>query len=419
VLSDDFVRQLINVGEVDLLVAVPTFNDAKTIGPVVQAVRLGLLKSFPRERAVLVNADGGSRDGSAQLALQASMTLPLNAATQSLRTFHTVTALSNNGTQASGSLPLLLATADLLRAKACAVVSPSEHVTPSWVERLLLPIYRQNFDLVAPLYRRHKFDGLLVKILLYPMMRAIWGKKIREPSATDFGFSGRLGASLFLKQEMWQADTGEIAEQLLLSLSAVMDGYPVCEVFLGPKDRGGQTTDLVPAMRQTVGTMFRFLDTGFARWQATQGPEAVPLQGAEQEVSCEPLRINPYRMHGMFQSGVTDLQPVLSSILTQKTLADLTACAALGKDVFHFPDELWARTVYEFAAAYHKAVISRDHIIQALAPVYRGKVYEFLITNRHAAAQEIEARIEALCVAFERLKPYLLQLWNGHGGGAP
>ena len=55
ILSDDFVRELINVGEVDILVGVPTYNDGATVGQVVQAVRAGLLQYFPRERAVIVD----------------------------------------------------------------------------------------------------------------------------------------------------------------------------------------------------------------------------------------------------------------------------------------------------------------------------------------------------------------------------
>jgi hypothetical protein len=35
-LTDDFLRQLINVGEVDILVGLPTHNNAKTIGSIVQ-----------------------------------------------------------------------------------------------------------------------------------------------------------------------------------------------------------------------------------------------------------------------------------------------------------------------------------------------------------------------------------------------
>jgi len=43
-LTDDFLRQLINVGEVDILVGLPTHNNAKTIGAVVQSIQTGILR---------------------------------------------------------------------------------------------------------------------------------------------------------------------------------------------------------------------------------------------------------------------------------------------------------------------------------------------------------------------------------------
>ena len=46
-LTDDFLGQLISVGEVDLLVGVPTHNNSKTIGPIVETIQAGLLTFFP------------------------------------------------------------------------------------------------------------------------------------------------------------------------------------------------------------------------------------------------------------------------------------------------------------------------------------------------------------------------------------
>src|ERR1700687_3127603 len=66
-LTDDFLRELMNVGEVDILVGLPTHNNAKTVGPIVQNIQSGILKWFPRERAAIINADGGSRDGTREL----------------------------------------------------------------------------------------------------------------------------------------------------------------------------------------------------------------------------------------------------------------------------------------------------------------------------------------------------------------
>jgi hypothetical protein len=77
------------------------------------------------------------------------------------------------------------------------------------------------------------------------------------------------------------------------------------------------------------------------------------------------------------------------------------------------PGPLWARTVYEFAAAYHRAVIGRDHVVQALVPLFRGRALTFLQQNREASETEVENNLEELCQAFEAEKPSLLQLWDG------
>src|SRR5262249_17000579 len=72
-LSDEFVRQLVGVGEIDIMVGLPTHNSAKTIGPAVTAIQDGIVHWFPRERAAIINADGGSRDGTPDLVVNAAI----------------------------------------------------------------------------------------------------------------------------------------------------------------------------------------------------------------------------------------------------------------------------------------------------------------------------------------------------------
>ena len=61
-LADDFLRQLMSVGEVDLLVGIPSYNNALTIGQTLQTVEESLRQNFVRERVVILNMDGGSGD---------------------------------------------------------------------------------------------------------------------------------------------------------------------------------------------------------------------------------------------------------------------------------------------------------------------------------------------------------------------
>jgi hypothetical protein len=415
ILTDDLLRQLMNVGEADILVGVPTYNNAATVGQVVQAIRAGLVKYFPRERAVIFNTDGGSRDQTRDLVRGASITdLDRTSDLYALRTLHCISA-EYPGEPATGTaLRTILASAELLRVSACAVVSPdSTTIEPEWMERLLRPVYQRNFDFVTPLYRRHKFDGLLVRNLVYPMTRAFYGKRVREPYAAEFSFSGQL-ASHFLGQEIWVHEVGHTGTEIALTISAIAGGYRLAQVFLGAKPHlDARSADLVAAMRQTVGALFWSLEPNYSLWSSQHDSQPVPTLGTGQEVTLEPLRVNRKRLFGMFRSGVAELEPVLKAILSPSTLSNLQIIAALEEDEFCYGDELWARTVYEFAASYHKSVISRDHIVQALAPLYRGRAFTFLVENREASGEEVEQNIENLCLTCERLKPSLLELWDG------
>src|SRR5208283_856348 len=90
-LTDDLLRQLINVGEVDILVGLPTHNNAKTIGAIVQTIQSGILRWFPRERAAIINADGGSRDGTPELVTGVSIDDLRPASNRNaLRTLHSI-----------------------------------------------------------------------------------------------------------------------------------------------------------------------------------------------------------------------------------------------------------------------------------------------------------------------------------------
>jgi glucosylglycerate synthase len=414
-LTDDFLSQLISVGEVDILVGVSTHNNAKTIGSIVETIQAGILTFFPRERAAIINADGGSRDGTPELVVRAAIGDAQRSSNRyALRTLPSISTQYASSPANGTALRTILAAAELLRAKACAVISPeSTQVTADWLAALLRPVYTETLDLVLPTYRRHKFDGILLTNLLYPMTRALYGLKIREPYALEFAFSGRLG-SQFLAQNPWHEETARTGSELQFTLGAMAGGYRISQSFLGTKEHVERhSADLVPAMRQTVGVLFSSLEPNFALWNAKTGSPPIPTTGAQQGFTFEPLRINRKRLREMFSTGVAELESVFQSILSPSTLAELQRIAGLEEVRFRYPAELWAKTVYEFAAAYHKSVISRDHIIQALAPLFRGRAFTFLMENRNGSADDVENNIEGLCLEFERLKPYLLEIWNG------
>ena len=420
ILSDELLRQLISVGEVDILVGLHTYNHAKTIGHIVQVIRDGLLKYFPRERVAILNADGGSTDGSPDLVRAASINDARNSYTfHSLRTLHCISSQYGTVPSAGQAMHMVIAAADLLRAKACAVISPeSIEILPEWIDRLLSPIYREHYDFVAPIYRRHRSEGTLVTNLLYPMTRAVYGKRIREPRPGEFAISNDLAGQL-VANDLWTNDAGRLGPEVCITMESLSDGLRVFQTFLGTKGQIDQPpSDLVAALRQTVGPLFWSMGQTDTAWSGIHEVHPVPTAGPEFEITADTVNIDRERLRQMFSSGVVDLEPVLKTILSPATLAELQSTAALQVDRFSYSDELWVKSVYEFAASYHRSVINRDHILQALVPLFRGRAYAYLKENSTASPEGMEERIEVLCLTFERLKPYLLGLWTAQERGS-
>ncbi len=412
-LADDFLRQLMSVGEVDLLVGVPTYNNAATLGQTLQSVEESLRQNFVRERAVILNVDGGSADETRQLFVQSGGRRDAGPrGLTSLRTTHRISCEYGKAPSQGLALLNIVAAADLLRAKACAVISPTTtNLTPSWVVNLLRPVYSERLDFVAPLYARSRFQGLLARDLLYPLSRSIFGQRVREIYCEEWGFSGRL-ASQCLEKDVWREEAVRARPEAWMAVTAIGGGLKCGQSFLGPKIAPPTGTDIVEIIRQTVGNFFWCMETNQATWLRGSNSQPVPTFGPDHELSLDGVPPSQEKIFELFRSGVSELEPILASILAQDTHAEIKAIALSDRSNFHFPAELWVKTVYEFAASYHHAVLNRDHLVQALVPLYRGQLYSFLLEHANASAEAMETQSEALCQEFERQKPYLVERWK-------
>ncbi|HYN49158.1 MAG TPA: hypothetical protein VER83_09855, partial [Candidatus Nanopelagicales bacterium] len=63
VLTPAITAEIERLGRVDLVVGIPSFKNATTIGHVTRAAQAGLVQYFADLRPLLVNADAGSPDG--------------------------------------------------------------------------------------------------------------------------------------------------------------------------------------------------------------------------------------------------------------------------------------------------------------------------------------------------------------------
>jgi hypothetical protein len=91
--------------------------------------------------------------------------------------------------------------------------------------------------------------------------------------------------------------------------------------------------------------------------------------------------------------------------------APSTAAMAQAATGFTFPDELWARVVYDLVITARDHPDRLDGFVAALVPVYFGRVASAVIENRELSTDRAEESVERQAREFERLKPYVVKRW--------
>ena len=416
-LPEDARQAADRIREADVVIGIPSFNNARTIAHVVRAAQVGLSKYYPQMKAAIINSDGGSTDGTREAVLasqvEESQLLLLSAP---LYPVHRM-SLPYHGVPGKGSaFRLVFQLADLLQAKACAVVdSDLRSITPEWIDLLLRPVLHAGFDFVAPYYHRHKFDGTITNSIVYPLTRALYGLRVRQPIGGDFGMSRRLFLR-YLERDDWETDTARFGIDIWMTTIALAEGFRVCQSFLGaklhdPKDPGADLSDM---LRQVVGSVFTLMQEYQPVWKSGTTSEEASLFGFRFGVGLDPITVNIERMLKAFQMGCQELGEIWARALTPDTHA---AVLKLGQDqlqgtTFHMEDELWARVILDFAVAHRKQPVERGYLLRSLTPLYLARVASFVLETGSLVAEEVEQRIERLCLCFERLKPYLIDRWT-------
>ncbi|MDH4231510.1 MAG: glycosyl transferase family 2 [Nitrospirota bacterium] len=414
ILRKEIHDRISDIGEADILVGIPSYNNARTIGHVVKAVQTGFAKYFPDKKAVLVNSDGGSTDGTMDVVQQTSL-----EDFQSVLLHHRVEpvlkiATPYHGIPGKGSaFRTIFDIASALNVKACAVVdSDLRSITPEWIELLIKPLF-DGFDYVAPLYHRHKYDGTITNSIIYPLTRTLYGKRVRQPIGGDFGFSGRL-ARHYLEKDVWETDVAKYGIDIWMTTTAIANNFKVCQAFLGakihdPKDPGA---DLSAMLYQVVGATLGLMETYTDAWKGIRDSEAVPAFGFQYAVGLEPIQVNTERMIERFRLGTRELMDIWKIILDKDIVDFLLKLGKTETKNFFMPDEIWVDIIYSFAAAYHRKVIHSEHLLKSLTPLYIGRTASFVINTWESDARDVEEKIENLCVHFEQKKPLLIKNWS-------
>jgi len=398
----------------DMVLGVLSYNNAATIAGVIRNAVQGTAANFPGSRSIVVHADGGSKDGTAEIAMQAAsdqttlvqVAYPVYPVHRLSPDYHGIPGKGN-------AVRAVFEVARSLQAKACVLVDADIcDLTSRWTQTLGRPVLEESFDLVTPHYLRHKYDGTIINGIVYPLVRALYGKRIRQPIGADFGYSSKLIDHLM--RAHWDPEATGSGVDAWITTQSLAGGFKVAEGALGPRAQSpsGPPPELSSALSQVLGSLFTEIQRTAQSWQRLRATEPVPVFGGDWGDLPDPPAIDVQPMIHSFRLGFQNLQEIWREVLPPATLLDLKKLARQTDDGFYFADATWARTVYDFALAHRLRVMDSHHLLQALTPLYLGWVASYVLQVRDADSREVERRIEGLCRSFETQKGYLIARWR-------
>lgn len=396
------------ITKADIIVGIPSYNEAGGIAFPTEQAALGLKEHFPGMTSVIINCDNNSPDGTSKAFMNAeSHGIPK------------ITIATPRGIRGKGNnLKNLFRKVLDMDAKAAVVIEANlKSISPVWIKNLGEPLFK-DFSFVSPLYVRHKYDGTIANNIAYPLSRCLYGRRMRQPIGGDFGFSCQM-AGIFLKSPLWDEDVSQFGIDIWMSTIAVNEGLPICQAFLGkpkisttkPKD---PALDVGAMFRHMVITLFNLMHAFENKWTHTKWSKPTAIFGfGVSDVEAPPaISVNKDKLYMKFREGFHSQWDVYRTLFSSENLQKIREIASLDIDHFEMPVPVWARILFDCAICYHRKILDRSRLLEVLIPLHYGMTLSFVNKTEGMSHQQAEEYLEDMCLVFEQSKPYLTYRWG-------
>jgi len=406
-------KQIEDIGDIDIMIGVPSHNNASTVAYVINQVAKGLKTYFPDKTSVIMNIDGRSKDGTRDVARAIKVPVPVIVVPE--------VANENRRIYGKGNgIHIVMDVANDMNAKAFAMFDADlRSITPDWVKLILEPIVRKRYDFIAPRYTRHKYDATITNFIAYPTVRMLFGKDIRQPIGGDFGFSRRCFEEIRKHPISNDPAFLEFGIDIFVSSMALAKDFKVAEAALGVKihDEKDPGKDLSPMFYQVVTNLFNIISYYDKRWPKVKGVKRVHLFRDDGIADYPPLpiNVNATNMIRKFNSGRKEHSKTLKKALSKDTYSKLRDIRIRKGPAFS--DELWVNIFFELGSEYFKTK-HPDRILEALLAMWIGRVSSFVIEAEAMNNDDAEELIQRQADVFLENKKEFLLLYSKRGGGS-
>ncbi len=401
ILSRDIIKKLEIIREADIIVGITDLHDDTSVARVIKAISFGLAKYFPDQKALIIKS--GGKDDELFRNLDIYEDRELNFIYTSFMPVHRLIIEQN--TERDNFLKGIFYASDMLNASACMILRGDlQSINPEWVEGLLTPVIKGDYDYISPVYVIHQNDGLINNNLVYPLIRSLFGTAIRYPGAGDYAMSADLARS-FLEKELWNMDT-----DIWVATAAAGEGFETGQVFLGHKyiDKFDTIRDMKQKFIKTSETLFHLMKVYREVWVNCEEEKHLTNFGYHYKISPPPVSLNKNEIISEGEESFKEYRSSIKKVLSKDTFNAVEQILCSRGDTSSFSIDLWIKVLFEYASYIS---LHGEELSKSIVPLFFLRISS-LIEDREISPDGVQNRLNSECNLFIKMKDSLIEMYS-------
>lgn len=407
--------ELSTIEDVDIIIGIPFYNEGDTLKKVVSIAK----QSLKAKRKLIVCA--GDPAGHEALKL-----LKQDFANEVVG-FLMPEGVNGRGYSIRAILELALFFKSHVVLLEADLVSQGEYgIKPDWVDRMANPIF-QDYHMSIASFSRHPFEDVIGKILVAPLIAALYETKFSDPLSGVFAIDQDLVAELCSQFDENREFLGGHGINPWLVTTALKLNKKVCEVNLGAKLSPLSAGKKHIVTKEMLKALFECVKRDEELWlkdtEIIKAPVVFPNKQEDKPLS---ICCNYKEYLDLFLEGICHYDNLLRKVLDDEMQMHIENMTKAYTPSHYCPDT-WANIVYKFILAdnFNKEILQED-LIEGFLAIYNGIVATLIkqtektkkaigetdIDVEDIITPQIEDTYKKTLMAFVKNKSHFIKAWQ-------
>lgn len=361
---DRVKADLNTINDVDIIIGIPFYNEGDTLKQVISVAKQSL-KSKKRKLIVCVGDPAGKE----------VLKLIREYFTSEVVSFLMPPGANGRGNSIRAILELArFFKSDVVLLEADLVSQGDCGIKPDWVDRMAKPIFK-DYDMSIASFKRHPFEDIIGKILVAPVIAALYEIKFNDPLSGVFAISHDLVEEFCSEFDQSREYLGGYGINPWLITTALKLNKKICEVNLGAKLSPVTAGKKYIVTKEMLKVMLECIKRDEVVWlKDSQIIKALDVFEIEQE--DVPLKVccNYKEYLDSFLEGIYHYDHLLQKVLNkdmQMYLENMTR-------FYGMPDycpDIWTNIAYKFILNdnFNSEILQED-LLDLFLVIYNGMV---------------------------------------------